>query len=85
MDFGSDAIVSEQSDKHVGISACSSLITSDGHHFVHWRIEQHNKNGRYEIVWLLCKRVYGDNTVRYRYTVLRYNLCVFLYFYPFEN
>lgn len=36
VDFGSDAVVSEQSDKHVGIGACSWLIASDGHHLIHW-------------------------------------------------
>lgn len=37
MDFGSDAIFSEKSDEHVGVSACSPLITGDGHHLINWR------------------------------------------------
>jgi len=53
VDFGSDATVSKQSDKHVGVGAGSSLVAGDGHHLVHWRVQFRMVNIDSGIQWTI--------------------------------
>lgn len=36
VNFGSYPILPKQCDEDVGVSASSSLISGDGHHFINW-------------------------------------------------
>ena len=52
VDFRSDSIFSEQSHKHVGVGAGSSLVSGDGHHLVHW-----GGNDVIRIIWRIFQVV----------------------------
>lgn len=40
VNFGSYTVLAKERDEDVGIGASSSLVSSDGQHFIHWENSQ---------------------------------------------